>query len=90
MLQINITHPQRDVQTIDAPYGVYLIGGDASCRIVLDDGSVEEAHAVLTLMEDESYVEDLMKEGVFVDSNAAGTRQPVSYTHLTLPTIYSV
>lgn len=77
MLQINISHPERDAQVLEAPYGVYLIGADASNRIVLDDGSVEEAHAVLTLMEDESYIEDLMDAGVFAAGERVGTRQQV-------------
>ncbi|VGO21496.1 ATPase, T2SS/T4P/T4SS family [Pontiella sulfatireligans] len=76
-LQIQISHPSRDLQTLGAPYGAYMIGSDASCRIVLDDGSVEEAHAVLSLMEDESYVEDLMGGGVYVDGERVKTRQRV-------------
>ncbi len=77
MLHIEISHPDRDLQTLEAPFGVYLIGADASSRITLDDGSVEEAHAVLTLMEDESYVEDLMGAGVFVDGQRIGVRKRV-------------
>ncbi len=77
ILQILINHDQRDLQTLDANYGVYLIGADASCRIVLDDGSVEDAHAVLTLMEDESYIEDLMGTGVFVAGERIKTRRQV-------------
>jgi pilus assembly protein CpaF len=77
MLHIHITHPNRDFQSLEAPYGVYLIGGDVSCRIVLDDGSVDEAHAVLTLMEDESYIEDLTNAGVFVSGKPVETRQQV-------------
>jgi pilus assembly protein CpaF len=77
MLNILINHSQREPQTLEANYGVYLIGSDRSCRIVLDDGSVEDAHAVLTLMEDESYIEDLMGEGVFVAGDRVQTRQQV-------------
>jgi pilus assembly protein CpaF len=77
MLQIQISHPQRDLQALEAPFGVYLIGSDSSCRLVLDDGSVEEAHAVLTLMEDESYIEDLMGAGVFVAGERVSTRERV-------------
>lgn len=77
MLQLQITHPSRDSDTIEAPNGAYMIGSDASNRIVLDDGSVEEAHAVLTLMEDESYIEDLMGAGVFVHGDRVLTRQRV-------------
>jgi pilus assembly protein CpaF len=62
---------------MEAPYGVYMIGSDASNRIVLDDGSVEESHAVLTLMEDESYIEDLMGAGVFVEGQRIGVRKRV-------------
>ncbi len=62
---------------MEAPFGVYMIGSDASNRIVLDDGSVEEAHAVLTLMEDESYIEDLMGAGVFVEAERIGVRKRV-------------
>ena len=75
--KIQIAHPQRDLQTVEAPYGVYLIGADASCRIVLADGSVEGAHAVLTLMKDESYIEDLMGAGVFVAGERVSNRQRV-------------
>ena len=77
MLQIQISHPQRGLQTLEAPFGVYMIGADASNRIVLDDGSAEEAHAVLTLMEDESYIEDLMGAGIYVGGERIGTRQRV-------------
>jgi len=77
MLHIEIAHPSRDLQTLEAPFGVYMIGADASNRIVLDDGSVEEAHAVLTLMEDESYIEDLMGAGVFVEGQRIGVRKRV-------------
>ncbi len=77
MLQIQISHPQRDHRTLEAPGGAYMIGSDASNRIVLDDGSVEEAHAVLTLMDDESYIEDLMGAGVFVNGERVLTRQRV-------------
>ncbi len=77
MLQIQITHPSRELRAIDASYGAYMIGSDSSSRIVLDDGSVEEAHAVLTLMEDESYIEDLMGAGVFVHGDRIPTRQRI-------------
>lgn len=77
MFNISIKHPQQELRIISAPYGVYLIGRDSSCRVILDDGSVEDAHAVLTLMEDESYVEDLMSAGVFVDGEPVGTRLQV-------------
>ncbi len=77
MLEIQITHPQRDARILPAPFGVYMVGSDASNRIVLDDGSVEEAHAVLTLMEDESYIEDLMGAGIFVNGQRIATRQRV-------------
>jgi pilus assembly protein CpaF len=76
-LQIQISHPQHDAQSLEAAFGVYMIGADASNRIVLDDGSVEEAHAVLTLMEDESYIEDLMGAGVFVGGERIATRKQV-------------
>jgi pilus assembly protein CpaF len=77
MQELRITHPQRDPQVLDAPFGVYMIGADASNRIVLDDGSVEEAHAVLTLMADECYIEDLMGAGIFVSGERIGTRKQV-------------
>ena len=77
MPQIQITHPKQEFQPLEAPHGVYLIGSDASCRIVLDDGSVDESHAVLTLMEDESYIEDLMDAGVYVADQRVRTRARV-------------
>ena len=77
VLQIKVTHPTREVQNLDAPFGVYMIGSDDSNRIVLADGSVEEAHAVLTLMKDESYIEDLMDAGIFVAGERVRQRQRV-------------
>ena len=77
MFKIQISHPAQNARIMDAPTGAYMIGADASNRIVLDDGSVEEVHAVLTLMQDESYVEDLMGAGIFVDGQRIGTRQQV-------------
>ncbi|MCF7849208.1 MAG: Flp pilus assembly complex ATPase component TadA [Kiritimatiellales bacterium] len=76
-LQIRITHPNEDPQVINASYGVYMIGADAANKIVLSDGSVVANHAVLTLMRDESYVEDLMDEGVFVAGERVANRQQV-------------
>lgn len=78
-LQIKITHPNRDPQEIDAPYGVYMIGSDASNKIVLPDGSVVAHHAVLTLMQDESYIEDLVDEGIYVGGERVLTRQRVHH-----------
>jgi len=77
MFQIEISHPARDLQVMEAPFGVYMIGADVSNRVVLDDGSVEEVHAVLTLMEDESYIEDLMGAGVFVEGQRIGVRRRI-------------
>ncbi len=76
-LTLQITHPQRDAVILEAANGVYLIGSDASCRVVLNDGSVEEAHAVLTLMDDESYIEDLTGAGVFVNGQQIDARKQV-------------
>ena len=78
MHQIHISHPQRPDESFDAPFGVYLIGSDSSCRVVLDDGSVEEAHAVLTLLEGESNIEDLTDAGVFVEGQRIAARQPIA------------
>jgi pilus assembly protein CpaF len=77
MFQIQISHPVREAYIMEAPFGAYMIGADASNRIVLNDGSVEEVHAVLTLRQDESYVEDLMGGGVFVEGQRIGNRQQV-------------
>jgi pilus assembly protein CpaF len=76
-LQIRVSHPNQDDRVIEAPFGVYMIGSDASNKIVLADGSVVANHAVLTLMEDECYIEDLMGEGVFVSGDRVATRQLV-------------
>ena len=77
MLQIKTSHPNREPQILETSFGVFMIGSDASNRIVLDDGSVEEAHAVLTLMEDESYIEDLMGAGVVVDGEQIHSRKRI-------------
>jgi len=76
-LKIKITHPTEEPRILDVPYGVYMIGSDAANKIVLSDGSVVANHAVLTLMQDESYVEDLMNEGVYVVGERVATRQQV-------------
>jgi len=77
MVRIQTTHPKEDPITLEADYGVFMIGSDASNRIVLNDGSVEEVHAVLTLMEDESYVEDLVNAGVFIKDQPIHARQQI-------------
>lgn len=77
-LLIHITHPAQEDVRIEAAYGSsYMIGRDPSNRIVLDDPSVEEVHAVLTLMPDESSVEDLMGGGVRVDGELIAHRKQV-------------
>jgi len=77
MVRIQTTHPKEDPIIVEADFGVFMIGSDASNRIVLDDGSVEEVHAVLTLMEDESYVEDLVNAGVFIKDQPIHARQQI-------------
>lgn len=77
MLEIRISHPNKDLSIVEAPFGVFMIGADASNRIVLNDGSVAEAHAVLTLMSDESYIEDLMGAGVFVSGQRIANRERI-------------
>jgi len=77
MIRIQTIHPKKDPINLESEYGVFMIGSDSSNRIVLDDGSVEEVHAVLTLMEDESYIEDLVNAGVFINDQPIHGRQQV-------------
>ena len=62
-----------------------VIGRQQGADLMIGSQSVSKRHCVITRSGDSFFVEDLdSTNGVLVND------APVSYTHLTLPTIYSV
>lgn len=65
---IEVESPRHPLQSFEVDSGVYTVGADDGNKIVLPGEGVAWRHAVLTLMEDECYVEDLGSEsGIRVD-----------------------
>jgi len=77
-LQIEIRYPDSPVRHFPVHFGVYTVGSDEGNKIILPGEGVSWRHAVLTLMSDESYVEDLRSEtGIEVDRRKVNDRQRV-------------
>lgn len=60
---IEVESPRHPLQSFEVGSGVYTVGADDGNKIVLPGEGVAWRHAVLTLMEDECYVEDLGSDG---------------------------
>lgn len=76
--QIEVKSPDRPMKSFEVEPGVYTIGADENNRIVLPGDKVSWRHAVMTLMEDECYVEDLgSKYGIRVDGARVHERQRI-------------
>ena len=66
--QLQISRPGRPERSFPVEAGVYSIGSDQENLIVLPDPTVNWRHAVLTIGENELYIEDLMTDqGTYVD-----------------------
>ncbi len=77
-LQIEIRFPDHPSKRFPVGYGVYTIGSEEGNKIILPGEGVSWRHAVLTLMPDESYVEDLQSEtGIEVDQRRVAERQRI-------------
>jgi pilus assembly protein CpaF len=75
---IVIETPNHPAKSFKTPYGVYTVGADAGNRICLSADGVSRKHAILTIMEDESYVEDLVSDtGVIVNGQPVENRQRI-------------
>jgi len=67
---IEVESPRHPLQSFEVDSGVYTVGADDGNKIVLPGERVAWRHAVMTLMEDECYVEDLGSEsGIRIDGS---------------------
>ena len=71
---INLALPGEAVRRVTIPCGTYLIGRAADCPLRLNDFSVSDHHARLTLTPDSAVIEDLgSSNGTLVNSCAVNT-----------------
>src|SRR6056297_3482422 len=76
--QMEIGYPDKPLRSFDVTTGVYTIGSDDNNKIVLPGGGVSWRHAVLTLMPDECYIEDLdSRSGIRVNRKRVRNRERV-------------
>ncbi len=80
--QMEVRYPGKPMRSFDIELGVYTVGSDAGNKIVLPGDNISWRHAVLTLMADECYVEDLGSEtGVMVDHERVRNRKRIFPGH---------
>ncbi|MDP6490155.1 MAG: ATPase, T2SS/T4P/T4SS family [Kiritimatiellia bacterium] len=75
-IQLDIRRPNGDVTSVPVSEGIYTIGRDDDCNLHLPHIDVDPRHAILTISEAGSSVEDLASEsgtfvsGIRVEGNA--------------------
>jgi len=75
-LQLKITRPGGEPALFDIEPGVYTIGSDDDCKISLNRPQVEGRHAILTVGENDAWLEDLQSEhGTKIDGQSCSGRQ---------------
>jgi len=78
MLKLITSRADGGNAVTEVGYGIFTIGSDPENRIVLFGEGVQPHHAVLTLMPDESYIEDLCGTGhLTVNGDPVEIRQRV-------------
>ena len=81
----------ESLKSLDGDTRHIFVKGDISDRPLLDRVFAEHQPRAVVHFAAESHVDrSIHGPGTFVQTNVNGTFAPVSYTHLTLPTIYSV
>jgi len=77
-ITLEIHRPNREPASFTLDPGIYSIGSDADCRICLPGESIENRHAILTILEDSIWLEDLDSgSGTLLDGNKTTGRCPV-------------
>ncbi len=75
---LEIARPGKPVRRFPLAPGIYPIGSDAENGVILPDESVGWRHAVLSILDDGAYIEDLMSEtGTWVDNRRIEGRSAV-------------
>lgn len=76
--QMEVRYPGKPMRSFEIKLGVYTVGSDDGNKIVLPGHNISWRHAVLTLMADECYVEDLGSDtGVMVDNQRVQNRMRI-------------
>ena len=76
--QIVIRREGRPDHVFNVEAGVYPIGSDGDNRIILPDASVNWRHAILSVLPDGVYIEDLMTDaGIELEGRRVEGRQPI-------------
>ncbi len=76
---LEIHRPNREAASFELEAGTYSIGSDADCKICLPGDSVDFRHAILTILDDAIWVEDLASEtGTLLDGTPISVRSRVT------------
>ena len=86
----HVNHPSLPEHPDHALYEKYFANGGGSIFTFEIKGGQEEAHKFIDSLEIFSLLANVADVKSLVIHPATTTHSPVSYTHLTLPTIYSV
>ncbi len=77
-LYLHVSRPHKPDHVFEIEPGVYPIGSDNDNRIILPDPSVAWRHAILSVLDDGVFIEDLMTEsGVLVEGRRVSGRHPL-------------
>jgi len=79
-VHLEIRRPGHDPQRFSLLQGVYTIGSDNECKIQLAHPLVDARHAILTIREDELWIDDLgSTQGTILAGNAISGRERVEW-----------
>ncbi|MBA4387829.1 MAG: hypothetical protein C0404_07600, partial [Verrucomicrobia bacterium] len=77
-LQIELHKPGQPPKLYPANLGIYTIGSDDDCKIVLQHSTIESRHAILIVQDDSISIEDLSgPAGTIVDGSRIKGRIPL-------------
>jgi len=77
-MKLEIRRPGRDAERFGLLPGVYTIGRDDDCRIRLNNDQVDPRHAILTIRDEECWIEDLSTDlGTLLDGKLIVGRETV-------------
>ncbi len=84
--QLEVQQPGKEIALLNISPGIYSIGRDIDCKITLDHDGIEEKHAVLTIRQDEYWLEDLdTRIGTYINGSPVHGRVLITANqHITI------
>jgi pilus assembly protein CpaF len=74
-VKLLIRRPDKDPAVFDIVEGVYTVGSDEDCKLLLSHPDVDGRHAILTVRDRALWIEDLnSRTGTFVNADRIDTR----------------